>query len=154
VRGLRNNEPLKESAPALRGCAHPTTRPLISATHPHRLTIRESPLKDTPWPSAGTRGWLVSLLSLRSSLGAQPQRDVGWLHRLPYHSHKFGVKRIEVRLVPEFGREGFQGLPSVVLPPVEATVDERLEATTQWVEHRSYQEGGCNDRKCGLLAAE
>jgi SAM-dependent methyltransferase len=30
------------------------------------------------WPFASTRSWV----------GPQPQRDVGWLHRLPYRSHQ------------------------------------------------------------------
>jgi hypothetical protein len=38
---------LKFGADFSRGCAHPATRPLISMTHPHSLTIRESSLGDT-----------------------------------------------------------------------------------------------------------
>ena len=33
------------------------------------------------------KGLLVRLLSLRERIRAQPQRDVGRLHRLPYHPH-------------------------------------------------------------------
>jgi len=33
------------------------------------------------------KGGLVCLLPLRNRLGAQPQRDVLWLHRLPHHSY-------------------------------------------------------------------
>jgi hypothetical protein len=43
---------------------------------------------------------LVCLLTLRGRLGAQPQRDVGRLHRLPYHVYQFVVQRLQVRLVP------------------------------------------------------
>src|SRR5215208_1751108 len=43
---------------------------------------------------------LVCLLTLRGRLGAQPQRDVGRLHRLPYHGYQFVVQRLQVRLLP------------------------------------------------------
>jgi hypothetical protein len=41
---------------------------------------------------------LVCLLTLRGRLGAQPQGDVGRLHRLPHHTHQFFVQRFEVRI--------------------------------------------------------
>ena len=75
----------------------------------------------------------------------QPQRDVGRLHRLPYHSHQILLQRLEVRLVPELDGEGFQGLLCVVLPPVEAAVDEGLDATSQRVEQGSYRKGRDDD---------
>jgi hypothetical protein len=31
---------------------------------------------------------LVSMLPFRARLRTYPQRDVGWLHRLPYHPHQ------------------------------------------------------------------
>ena len=65
---------------------------------------------------------------VRSRIGAQPQRDVVWLHRFPDHPYEVIAQGIEVRLVSELGREGFQGLSSVVLLAVEAAVYERLYA--------------------------
>ena len=43
-------------------------------------------------------------------LALQSQGDVGWLHRLPYHSYQVVAQRIEVCLVAQLGREGFEGL--------------------------------------------
>jgi hypothetical protein len=58
----------------------------------------------------------------------QPQRDVGRLHRLPYHPYQAVVQRHQVCLVPQSGGETFQRLPRVVLAAVEAAIDERLDA--------------------------
>jgi hypothetical protein len=49
------------------------------------------------------------LLAFRSSVGAQPERDVGRLHRLPYHARKVVAQRLQVRLVAKPGGEGFEG---------------------------------------------
>jgi hypothetical protein len=84
---------------------------------------------------------LLYLLVLRS-FGSQPQRDVGGLHRLPHHSPQVVVQGLQVSLVYEFRREGLQGLLGVVLPPVGATVYERLDTPSQRVEQGGYQEGG------------
>jgi Transposase domain (DUF772) len=37
---------------------------------------------------------------LRWRIGAQPQRNVGWLHRLPYHAYQIIAHGIQVRLIP------------------------------------------------------
>src|SRR5215203_6512046 len=71
------------------------------------------------------------LVSFRGCIGTQPQRDVCWLHSLPDHSQQIVTQGVEVRLVSELGREGFQGLSSVVLLPVEAAVYKPLDAATQ-----------------------
>src|SRR5215203_1291007 len=94
---------------------------------------------------------LVRQLALRGLVGAQPQRDVGWLHSLPYHPHQVVAQGIQVRLVPELDREGFQGLSGVVLPSVEAPVYERLDTASQGVEQSGYQQGGDDYGQLGLL---
>ena len=71
---------------------------------------------------------LRCLMVLRGRLGTQPQGDVGGLHRLPYHTHEIIAKRVQVCLVAQLGREGFQGFGSVVFAAVEATVDKALDA--------------------------
>jgi hypothetical protein len=45
-------------------------------------------------------GWrLARLLALWSRLGTQPQREVGWLHRLPYHPYQIISQGFEVCFV-------------------------------------------------------
>ena len=77
---------------------------------PRRLS---SVLRTTLWrpPRVGLE-FLYSLgfTSLRWLVWAQPQRDVRGLHRLPHHAHQIVVQRFQVRLVPELGGEGFEGL--------------------------------------------
>ena len=77
--------------------------------------------------------WLraLSATALRLLVGAQPQGDVDGQHRLSHHANQIVVQCFEVRLVPQLGREGFQGPSSIVLAAVEALVYERLDATTQ-----------------------
>src|SRR5215208_8376701 len=48
-------------------------------------------------PSASPWGWV----------GTQPQRDVGWLHRLPHDSYEVTAQGVEVGIVTQLGREGF-----------------------------------------------
>jgi hypothetical protein len=66
------------------------------------------PERNTLWPFKGTRQSLVCLLALRNPLGTQPQRDVGWRHRLPYYPYQVIPLSVQVRLAPELGRAGFQ----------------------------------------------
>jgi hypothetical protein len=44
---------------------------------------------------------------LRYRIGAQPQRDVGWLRRLSNHPHQIAAQGLQVCLISELGREGF-----------------------------------------------
>src|SRR5215218_10247134 len=97
------------------------------------------------------RRLLVCLLDLGGRLGAQPQRHVCGLHGLPDYTFQITAQRFEIRLVPELGREGFQGLLCVVLPAVEAAVDEGLDAPTHRVEERRYREGGDHHGQLRLL---
>src|ERR671932_2741349 len=63
-------------------------------------------------PDPGSTGTILTarrLALVQGCVGAQPQRDVRRLHRPPNHPDEILVQGIEVRLVPEFGREGFQG---------------------------------------------
>src|SRR5919112_2886707 len=79
---------------------------------------------------------------------------MGWLHRLPYYTHQVVIEGFQVRLVLQLGGEGFQGLSSVILPTVEATVYKPLYAASQRREQCCYQEGGCHDCKGRLLPGE
>src|SRR5215211_5304770 len=95
-----------------------------------------------------------SFPSPRWLVGTQPQRHVRRLHRLPYHSHQVVIEGFQICLVPELGREGFKGLPRVVLPAIEPPVYERLDATPQRSKQCRDKQGGGDDCEGGLLAYE
>ena len=59
---------------------------------------------------------LICLLTLLSSLRSQPQRNVGWLHRVPYHTYQIVAQGLKVCSASQRDREGFQSLPCVVVP--------------------------------------
>jgi hypothetical protein len=92
---------------------------------------------------------LIGLLFLRTlsdlSGRTQPQRDVGGLHRFPYHAHEIVAQSVEVRLIPELGTEGFQCLGRIVLAPVEAAIYKRLHASSQRYEQAGNGEGRDHD---------
>src|SRR5215216_3029654 len=88
---------------------------------------------------------------LLSRFGTQPQRDVGGLHRLSNHPYEVVAQGVQVCFVTQLGREGLQGFSCVVLPSVEATVYERLDASPQGVEQPSYHKGGYDNGELRLL---
>ena len=71
---------------------------------------------------------LSSFACSRWWVGAQPQGDVCWLHRLPHNPHEVASQCLQVRLVAQLRREPFC---SVFLAVLEATVYERLDASPQ-----------------------
>src|SRR5919112_3940008 len=97
---------------------------------------------------------LVYLLAVGSLIGAQPQRDVGRLHRLPHYVHQFVIQRLQVRLIPQLCSEGLQGLSCIILPAVEAAVNEALHPPTQRVEQGGYGERGGYDSQGGFLTSK
>jgi hypothetical protein len=76
------------------------------------------------------------------------------VHRLHHHSHELVIQCVEVRLIPELGGEGFEGLSSVVLPAIETPVYKGLQATSQRSEQGGDGQGGGDDRKLRLLTCE
>src|SRR5215218_11430183 len=48
------------------------------------------------------------------------------MHGFPYHLYKVAPQCLQICLVTELRGERFEGLSSIILPPVEATVYERL----------------------------
>src|SRR3712207_6520829 len=95
-----------------------------------------------------------SLASLRSGIRTQPQRDVGGPHRLLDHLDEVFAKGVEVRLIPQLGREGRKRLCCVVLPTVEATVYESLDPPPQRVEQGGYRQGRGHHHELGSLAGQ
>src|SRR5215203_5552613 len=53
------------------------------------------------------RRFFATSAILRSRIGAQPQRRMRRLHRLPHHFDQVTAQGVQVCLVPELGREGF-----------------------------------------------
>src|SRR5215204_3268313 len=98
--------------------------------------------------------YLAFLLISRGRFGSQPQRDVGGLHRLPYHAYQFAVQCLQIHLIPEFHGEALKRFSRVVLPPVETPIYERLDTPPHRAEKRRYQQRGGNYRQGGLLAGE
>jgi hypothetical protein len=60
---------------------------------------------------------LFGLLAPGGRLGSQLQGDVGGLHSVSDHPYEVAAQRVEVRLVPELGREGRKRLGRVVGSP-------------------------------------
>jgi hypothetical protein len=100
-----------------RRCAHPAMQPPISATHLRPLLDSRigSGRYSLPRLERKCRS-LVCLLTLRSRLRSQPQRDVGGLHRLPYHTYQIIAECVEVRLIPQLDRECFERLGASCVP--------------------------------------
>src|ERR671911_1823886 len=88
-----------------------------------------------------TRRGLAVCLLFRARLRTQPQRDAGWLHRLPYHPYQVVAQGVEVCFIAQLRRESFKGLRCIVFLSVEAAVYERLDATPQRSKQRRNQEG-------------
>src|SRR3712207_5687807 len=126
--------------------------------------------RDSHYPPAAKAAWegsmnlipyqtrskslLVFLRALTGRIGTQPQRNVCGLHRLPYHRHEIVAQGVEVRLVSELGREGFQGLCDVVFAAVEAPIDKSLDAASEWAEKGSDGQRGGHDRELRALPSE
>src|SRR5215211_6361182 len=103
----------------------PVLLPLVSQPHSTTLpspkryegkVMKQSP-RSFPSPQ-----WLV---------GTQPHRHMRRLHRLPHHTYQVVIEGFQVCLVSEFDGEGFEGLPRIVLPSIEASVYEGLDAATE-----------------------
>jgi hypothetical protein len=79
------------------------------------------------------------------------------LHRLPHHPHQIIAQGVQLRLFAEPRREGFQGLPGIVLAAVEAPIYERLDAPPQRSEKRrglpalALIKGGSLERKAEAI---
>src|SRR5919112_5041451 len=93
-----------------------------------------------------------ALASPWSGIRAQPQSDVGGLHRPAHDPDEVIAQGVEIRLVPELARENLQRLYSIVGPTVEAAVDEALDAAPQRVEQGGYRQGGSHHYKLGSLS--
>ena len=79
---------------------------------------------------------------------------MGWLHRLPYHTYQVVAQCLQICLVAQLGREGFQGLSSVVLTAVKDPVYEALYAAFDRNEEGRYGQGRGYDRKGGFLTSK
>src|SRR5215208_5775485 len=80
-----------------------------------------------------------SLMALLFAGRRQPQGDVGRLYRLPDHAGQLLLQAVQVSRSAQRDSELFECLGRIVLPAVEAAVDEVLDAVTQRIEQRSDQ---------------
>ena len=55
------------------------------------------------------------------------QRDMRWLHRLLHHRQQVGAQVVQINLIAQGSAEGRQRLFGIILAPIKATVDQRLE---------------------------
>jgi hypothetical protein len=106
------------------------------------------------WEAGDLEKALVCLPAFRPGTGAQPQRDVLGLHRLPHRREQLGVQSVDVRLVTELRGERFEGLRRVVLTSVETPVYESLDAATEGVEECRHHQRRSDDGKLGLFPCE
>src|SRR5215212_12200943 len=79
-------------------------------------------------------------ITLPFRIRAQPQAYARGLHRLPHNPDQILAQGVEVSPIPELGREGFQGLSSIVLPTVEVPIYKALDATPQRSKEGCYNE--------------
>src|SRR5829696_3234230 len=135
---MRTQSPLRAPLPELSDEGEDTTSSHErQSSLPYRdgSVVVNSRTSETPIPPARVNmPELVCPLTLLGSIGAQPQRDLGGLHRLLHHAHHFVAESLQIRLVAEPRGERFEGLYGIVLVPVEAAVDEGLDASPQGVE--------------------
>ncbi len=75
----------------------------------------------------------------------QPQRDIRGLHGLLHHRDQVLAQLRQIDLITQGGTEGRHRASSIILAPVEATVDDRLEAPSQWLEQGGNDEGRDHD---------
>jgi hypothetical protein len=89
---------------------HSERKPIRRRIHrllPSSLIIasRAEPPRTLHPRNSVNKALLVHLLTLRSRIGAQPQRDVIKLHRLPDHTYQVIAQGVQVGLIPELGGE-------------------------------------------------
>ena len=76
---------------------------------------------------------------------AQPQRDMGGLHRLLDHCYQFLTQLIQVHLMAQRGTESSKCAGRIILAPVEAAVNAPLDAPPHRLEQGGYGQGRADD---------
>jgi hypothetical protein len=76
---------------------------------------------------------------------------VSWLHRLLDYRNKMLTQLAQVQFIAECRSERFQRFGTVILAPVEATVDDRLDAMAQGLEECCNDEGRDHDSDSVIL---
>src|SRR5215203_3559365 len=79
---------------------------------------------------------------------------MGWLHSLSHYPYEVLAQGFKIRLLSQAGVKGLKGLSGIVLPAVEALIDEPLHPTAQRVEQGCYQQGGGHHSEGGPLTRE
>jgi hypothetical protein len=73
------------------------------------------------------------------------------LHRVPNHTHEVIAEGFQIGLVSKLGREGFEGLPRVLLAAVEALVFKPLHSPPQEAEECRDEQGGSDNGQLGQI---
>src|SRR5215471_18888320 len=81
----------------------------------------------------------------------QPERDVGWLHRLLHHRQQALAQLVQVHFLPQGGAESCHGLGGVILAAVETAIDDRLDTLAQGLSDEKGDEGGEDDGHAVVL---
>src|SRR6266699_6511647 len=82
----------------------------------------------------------------------QPERDMGWLHRLLHHRQQALAQLVQVHLVAQGGTESGQGLSGVILAAVETPVNNPLDALAERLEQNVDRQRGEDNSHAVVLA--
>ena len=73
---------------------------------------------------------------------AQPERDMGRLHRLVDDGQQVLAYLLQVYFTLQRGAEGRQRLLGIILAAIEAAINEDLDALAHWQEERGNRQRG------------
>ncbi len=126
-----------------------STRPESSGSYDSVLLIQFTSLSDCftnafeqsgKLPSAAKpHGMCRPALVLGRTAGMpQPQRHLGWLHRLVDHCEQLGGERFQLDLLAQADAEPLDRLGRVVAAAVEALIDGCLDALPRRLKQRCH----------------
>src|SRR5690242_13600297 len=83
--------------------------------------------------------------------GAEPKREMRWLHRISYDMQQLVGERLQVNLLPERRRQPGQRAGGIIAAAVEAAINASLEATAQRLKERGDNKGRRDDSQRRFL---
>src|SRR5215467_15704622 len=91
------------------------------------------------------KDWLLGHVFWMAGYRAQPERDMGRLHRLLNHRNQVTRKRRQVHLAAQGSRKFGERADGIVLAAIEVTINGGLQATAQGPEESGDNEGRGDD---------